>query len=78
MGKVKIGIYFGVTADILSKVLQKCFWISPLPTTSILAKSLIMIGCHGNRKAKVSNKILKNLLLRSHKGDETETLHKCS
>ena len=26
---------------------------------------------------KFSKKILKNLLLRSHKGDEAETLHKC-
>ena len=35
MGKVEIGIYFYVTADVLKKkkVLQKCFWSSPLPTT---------------------------------------------
>ena len=26
---------------------------------------------------KFSKKIFKNLFLRSHKGDETETLHKC-
>ena len=32
MGKVEIGIYFCVTADILKKVSQKCFWSSPLPT----------------------------------------------
>ena len=31
MGKVEIGIYFCVTADILTKVLLKCFWSSPLP-----------------------------------------------
>ena len=31
-GKVEIGIYFCVTADILKKILQKCFWSSPLPT----------------------------------------------
>ena len=30
MGKVEIGIYFCVTADILTKVLQKCSWSSPL------------------------------------------------
>ena len=57
MGKVEIGIYFCVTADILKKkVLQKCFWGSPLPTIWILSKLLILIGCHGNRKAKCSKK----------------------
>ena len=72
MGKVEIGIYFCVTADILTKVLQKCSWTSPLPTICIL------IGCHANRKAKFKKKIFKNLLLRSRdKGDEAETLHKC-
>ena len=54
------------------KVLQKCFWSSPLPTIWILSKSLILIGCHGNRKAKFSRKILKNLLLRSRKSDDAE------
>ena len=56
MGKVEIGIYLCVTADILTKDLQKCSWISPLPTTWILSKSLILIGCHGNRKAKCSKR----------------------
>ena len=69
MGKVEIGIYFCVTADILTKDLQKC--------SLNLSKSLILIGCHGNRNVKFLKKILKNLLLRSHKGDEAETLHKC-
>ena len=77
MGKVEIGIYFCVTAHVLKKVLQKCFWSSPLSTILILSKSLILIGCHGNQKAKCLKKIFKNLL-RSHKGDEAETLHKCS
>ena len=31
MGKVEIGFYFCVTADILTKVLLKCFWSNPLP-----------------------------------------------
>ena len=78
MGKVEIGIYFSVTADILKKVLLKCFWISPVPTLWILSKSLILIGCHGNRKTKFRKKIFKNFLLRSLKGDEAETFHKCS
>ena len=54
MGKVEIGIYFFVTADILTKVLLECLWSSPLPTIWILSKSLILIGGHGNQKAKFS------------------------
>ena len=60
MGKVEIGIYFCVSTDILTNVLLKCFWSSPLPTIWILSKSLILIGCHGNRKAKFSKKKKKN------------------
>ena len=59
MGKVEIGIYFCVTADILTIVLLKCLWSSPLPTIWILSKSLILIGGHGNRKAKFSRKKTK-------------------
>ena len=55
MEKVEIGIYFCITADILTKVLLKCFWSSPLPAIWILSKSLILIGDCGNRKAKFSN-----------------------
>ena len=43
----------------------------------MVSKSLILIGCHGNRNVKFSKKIFENLLLRSHKGEEAETLHKC-
>ena len=32
------------------KKIQKCFWSSPLPTIWILSKSLILTGCHGNRR----------------------------
>ena len=76
IGKVEIGIYFSVTADILTKILLKCFWSSPSPIIWILSKSLILIGGHGNRKAKFSRKkkTFKNLLLKSHIGDEAETL----
>ena len=56
MGKAEIGIYFCDTADIVTKVLLKCFWSSPLPTIWILSRSLILIGGHGNRKAKFSKK----------------------
>ena len=54
MVKVEIGIYFCVTPDILTKVLQKYSWSSPLPTIRILSKSLIFIGDHDNRNAKFS------------------------
>ena len=57
MGKVDIDIYFCVTADILTKVLLKCFWSSPLPTVLILSKSLILIGGHANGMAKFSKSI---------------------
>ena len=56
IGKVEIGIYFCVTADVLKKVLQNCFWSCPLPTIWILSKLLILIGCYGNRKAKFLKK----------------------
>ena len=56
MGKVEIGIYLYVTADILTKDLQKCSWSGPLPPIWILSKSLILIGCYGNQNAKFSKK----------------------
>ena len=74
MGKDRIGIYCYLTADILTNFLQKCSLRIPLPTIWILSKPLNLIGCHGNRKAKRAKKICKNHLLRSHMGDEAETL----
>ena len=59
MGKVKIGIYYCLTADILTKVLQKCSLGSPLPNLPILSKPLNLIGCHDNRKAKFAKKYSK-------------------
>ena len=59
MGTVEIGIYFCVTADILTKVLLKCSWSSPLQTIWILSKLLILIGCHGNQNVKFSKKYSK-------------------
>ena len=56
MGKVEIGIYFCLTGDGLKKVLQKCFWSSPLPTIWILSQLLDLIGYHGNQKAKFKKK----------------------
>ena len=56
MGKVKVGLYFYLTADILTKVFQKCSLSSPLLNIWILSKPLILIGCHGNRKDKFAKK----------------------
>ena len=45
---MKVGLYCYLTANILTKVLQKC----SLPSIWILSKLLNLIGCHGNQKAK--------------------------
>ena len=42
------GIYCYLTADILTKVLQKCSLSSPLPNVSVLSRSVNVIGSHGN------------------------------
>ena len=62
MGKVKIGLYCYLTADILTRALQKCSLSSPLPNILFLSKSLNLIGCYGNRKAEFAKKIFKNHL----------------
>ena len=59
MGKVKVGLYFYLTADILTKVLQKYSLNSPVPDIWILSKPLNLIGSYGNRKAKFANKFSK-------------------
>ena len=59
MGKVEIGIYCYLTADILTKVLQKCSLSIPLPVMWILSKLMNLIGCHGNWKTKFMNKYKK-------------------
>ena len=76
MGKVKVGLYVYLTADILTKVLQKCSLSSPLPNicTGILSKPLNLIGCHGNQKAKFTKIYKKKYFLRTHNGDEAETV----
>ena len=71
MGKVEIGIYICVTADVLTKVLLKCFWSSPL------INHMVAMATERQNFRKQNNKTFKNLLHRSHMGDEAETLHKC-
>ena len=55
-GKSENRCYCYLTADILTKVLQKCSLSSPLRNIRILSKPLNLIGCHGNRKAKFAKK----------------------
>ena len=59
MGKVKVDLYFCLTADILTKVFQKCPLSSPLPNIWILSKPLNLNGCHRNRNAKFAIKYSK-------------------
>ena len=59
MGKVKIGLYCYVTANILKNILLKYSLSSPLPNISFLSYLLNLIGCHGNRKAKLEKKYSK-------------------
>ena len=55
----KITVFCSPAADILKKVLLKCFWSSPLPTIWILSKLLILIGSLHNKKAKFLKKNIK-------------------
>ena len=59
MGKLKVCLYFYLTADILTKVLHKCSLSSHLPNVWFLSKLLNLIGCHSNRKTKFANKFSK-------------------
>ena len=56
MGKMKIGMFCYLVADILAKYFQKFLLSSPLLKINCLSKPLNFIGCHGNRKAKFAKK----------------------
>ena len=77
MGKVKIGHYCSITADILSRVLQKCSLSSPLPNILFLSKPLNMIGCKGNRTVIQKKKKKKKSSPQKPKGNKAEVLQKC-
>ena len=68
MGKVKIGLYFYLNADILTKVFQKCSLSSPLPNIWVLSKPLNLIGCNANRNAKFAKKYSKIVSLEATRG----------
>ena len=61
MGKVKVGLYCYLTADISTRVLHKCSLSNPLQNLLFLSKPLNLIRCHGNRKARFK-KINKNII----------------
>ena len=56
MGQMKVGLYFYLIADILTKVFQKCSLGGLLPNIWFFSKPLNLIVCHGNRNAKVAQK----------------------
>ena len=71
IGIVEIGIYCYLTADILTKVLQKCTLSSLLSiiiTIWILSKPLNLIGFHGNRNVKFPKNIQKTSPLKLYGG----------
>ena len=56
---MKIGVYCYLTADILTKNLQKYSLNSPLPNIWILSRLLNLIGCHGDQKYRFAKKYKK-------------------
>ena len=50
MGIVEIYNFFCLNGDNLKLFLQKCLLRSPLPFIRLLAKSLNLIGCQGDKK----------------------------
>ena len=81
MGKVKVGLYCYLIADILTKVLQRCSLSSPLPNIWILSKPLNLIGCHGNRKDKFAKtywKIISSEAVRRMKLKRCRNVHNIS
>ena len=81
LGKVKIGLYCFVTADIFTNILQKCPLNSPLPNISFLSNSLNLIGCHGNQKVKFekkNSKIISSEVIRRIKLKFCKNVHSFS
>ena len=89
MGKIEIGIYCYLIADLKKKKNKKkqtkkkkniLKWLSsgPLSNIHFLSKPHNFVGCHGNRKTKVSKNVIKSQLLKSYKSDKAETFQKCS
>ena len=71
MEKVKVGLYFFLTVDMLTKVLQSC----SLLKIWILFKLLLWLVAMAAERLNLQKNIQKSSF---HKGDEAETLHNCS
>ena len=56
MGKVKIGIYCYLSADILTHIFRKYLLSDPPPNLYFVSKPVNLISCHGNQKAKFLKK----------------------
>ena len=64
MGKVKVGLYFYLTADILTKKFYRNVpWVVLYQPYEFFSKLLNLIGCHGNQKAKFAHTKNQNHLL---------------
>ena len=70
---MKTGIYCYLIADMLTEVLQKCSLSGPLRSMNFV-QICEFDWLPWQLKCLICEKILKNLLLRSYKGDEAETL----
>ena len=60
MEKMKIGIYFYFTADILTIFFFKCLLSGPLLNIYFLSKPLNLIGCHGDQNTQFAENIKKS------------------
>ena len=79
MGKVDIGIYFCVTADILKKMFYRnVFGVVLYQPHEFGSNRWFWLVAMATERLNFRKKKLKNLLLRSHKGDKAETLNKYS
>ena len=84
MGKVEISIYCCLTADILTKVLQKYSLSSHLPNIWFLSKPLNLIGYHGNQNFKfakkyskiISSEAIRGMKLKLHRKVHNISLYK--
>ena len=65
-----------LTANILTKVLQKCSLSSPLPNISFLPNPLNLIGCLATERLNLQKE--KKISSVAIMGDEAETLQNCS
>ena len=77
MRKVKTGFYFYLIANILTKVLQKFSCSTPLQNISFLLKPHNSMLAMATKMLNLQ-KILKNHLLISNKGNKAETFQNFS